>query len=330
VGGLTSEYAQQLLKDQDEYVRAWAIQLELEDQSASKSFVAQLEEMAKTEASAVVRMYLTSALQRLPPEQSWELAAALAGRAEDADDHNLPLLLWYGVEPLVQANAKRAVQLALSAEIDTVRRFVIRRASAQNDLIEPVVAALSSSNDLSERNLLLTEMLIAFEGRVDIPMPKAWMDAYEKVRLSGAASKSDSSDAEIARLKREVLDKADQIAVIFGDQRVFPPMRSLLTDLAQDLKRRQQALDVLVRGQDKASGDLLLTDSVLKNTELQGSAVRALVTLGSDRTPQVLLSAYTSFDEAVRKDVISTLVSHRPAWTKMLLETLGFRSDSEQ
>ena len=92
----------QLLDDKEEYVRAWTIQFELEDRSAPESVLKQLQELARRAILlAVVRMYLTSALQRLPYDQRWGIASALAMHAEDAEDHNLPLLLWYGVEPLV-------------------------------------------------------------------------------------------------------------------------------------------------------------------------------------------------------------------------------------
>ena len=99
-------------------------------------------------------------------------------------------------------------------------------------------------------------------------------------------------------------------------------MRKLLASESEDIKRRRQALDVLVRGQDKASSDVLLSTSVLGNPELQGAAVRALTTIGGTGVSDALLANYKSFSAASRKDVISTLVS-RPSWATSLLNAIG-------
>ena len=306
--GLTEVRAVQLLADRDEYVRAWTIQLTLEDHEASAEYLGQLVSLAGSDKSPVVRLYLASGLQRLPLEQRWSLASTLANHGEDAADHNIPLVLWYSIEPLVPTDAKRAMELALHTKIPLLRSFIVRRASAQNDTIAPVVATLNSTGDDDAiQQLILDEMLAAFEGRVEIPMPKSWQTAYDRLA---------ASDQESLR------DKADQLAIIFGDQRVFPRMRNLLADADQNIKRRRQALDVLIRGQDKASAEILLSESVLGNAQLQGAAVRALSILGDDDVPKVLLARYRTFDENVRRDIVSTLVS-RPTWTTALLKAIG-------
>ena len=91
--------------------------------AAVKRFVT----MAREDKSPLVRLYLASALQRLPLDQRWELAAALAAHAEDATDHNLPLMIWYGIEPLVPTDPRRAVALATQCKIPLVRQFIARR-----------------------------------------------------------------------------------------------------------------------------------------------------------------------------------------------------------
>ncbi|MCA9064892.1 MAG: VCBS repeat-containing protein, partial [Planctomycetaceae bacterium] len=307
LGGLSEDRTMTLLNDSDEFIRAWAIQLELEDEAAGQAVLGRMEELAADESSAVVRLYLASALQRLPLQQRWNLAVTLSQRADDADDHNIPLLLWYGVEPLVPTDAERAIRLAQNSKIPILQNYIIRRAAGQDDTTGPVVHFLAANDSTDWQLMLMNEMLAAFEGRVGVPMPKEWQTTYAVLK------RSESTDVQ---------DKADQLAVLFGDQRVFPIMRNLLGDKTQDIRRRRQALDVLVRGQDKPAADVLLSDAVLKNAELQGPAVRALTTLGSDRVPDVLLRSYAKFDAATRADVISTLVS-RPLWTTSLLTAIG-------
>jgi putative heme-binding domain-containing protein len=306
-GALDESRILQLLGDKDDYIRAWAIQFELEDKTASDAIVKRLQELASDDKSATVRLYLTSALQRLPNASRWGIATALAAHAEDANDHNLPLMIWYGTEPLVAEDPKRAIELALQTKIPLLRSYILRRASSSNETLPAVVAALGAAKDVELQREILNQMMASFEGRVDIPMPESWKSTYD------ALLKSDQED---------IRDKANQLAVLFGDQRVFPPMRSLLGDATQDISRRQQALAVLVKGQDKSSADVLLSDTVLGNAELQAAAVKALATLGNDKTPTELLKRFSKLPASVKGDAVSTLVS-RPAWTKILLTSIG-------
>lgn len=79
---------------------------------------------------------------------------------------------------------------------------------------------------------------------------------------------------------------------------------------------------LVVKGQDKASADVLLSDAVLSNAELQAAAVKALATLGNDKTPTELLRRFSNLPAGVKGDAVSTLVS-RPTWTKILLTSIG-------
>ena len=65
-------------------------------------------EMAKSDPSPVVRLYLASALQRMPAEKRWPILEGLLTHAEDADDPNIPLIVWYGAEPLAEVDPSRA------------------------------------------------------------------------------------------------------------------------------------------------------------------------------------------------------------------------------
>lgn len=308
-GGLSAENedAEAFLDCPWEYAAAWAIQLELEDGQVSEETLKMLERLAIVSDSPVVRLYLASGLQRLPAEQRWTLAENLASRAEDADDHNIPLVLWYGIEPLVPLNPERATELALRSQIPLLKRYIVRRASSDDNSINAVVDLLQKVGISDTQILIMDEMLASFEGRVGMAMPKAWQQAYRVLQLSSV---------------REVGDKADQLAILFGDKRVFPVMRDLLADSSADVDRRRSALNVLVRGQDDEAASILLSDAVLGHRELQGAAIRALSSLGNDSVPAALLQRYSSLDEVTQRDVIGTLVS-RPAWTVALLNEIG-------
>jgi hypothetical protein len=86
--------------------------------------------MAREDKSPVVRLYLASACQRLPLDRRGEILAGLLAHAEDATDHNLPLMYWYAAEPLAAEGPAKAVALLGQAKIPQVREFITKRMTA--------------------------------------------------------------------------------------------------------------------------------------------------------------------------------------------------------
>lgn len=127
VGGVTPEIGMQWLKSSQEYVRAWAIQLLLEEKAPTAAIVKQMAVMAKKDPSPVVRLYLASGVQRIPIGQRTEIVSHLLAHGEDAQDHNLPLMYWYAAEPLVAQGADQGMQLLQTTRIPKVREFIARR-----------------------------------------------------------------------------------------------------------------------------------------------------------------------------------------------------------
>ena len=128
--GLKEQELLRLLDHENEYMRSWAIQLLAEDKTLSPGALKRFADLAKTDTSALVRLYLVSAIQRTAPENRWEVLEALLQRAEDKSDHNLPLMLWYAFEPAVPADVNRAVDLALKAKVPNIMPFTIQRLGA--------------------------------------------------------------------------------------------------------------------------------------------------------------------------------------------------------
>jgi hypothetical protein len=126
-GGTNEALLAGLLKHDNEFLRGWAIQLLAEEGKVSEAVRSTWAGMAKEDPSPVVRLYLVSALQRIPMEQRWETVEGLVTHAEDATDHNLPLMVWYAVEPGVVADRVRALKVAAASKIPRVREFITRR-----------------------------------------------------------------------------------------------------------------------------------------------------------------------------------------------------------
>ncbi len=82
-----------------------------------------------TTRSAIVRLALASACQRLTVEQRKPIVLALLAHEEDKDDANLPLMDWYAAEPIVAADPAWAAEALAACKIPKVSEFIARRLS---------------------------------------------------------------------------------------------------------------------------------------------------------------------------------------------------------
>jgi len=131
IGATSDSDLLKLADDPSEFVRWWAVQLLVESKQPSRAALDKFIALAGRDPSALVRLSVSSALQRVKPNERWPIADALLQHAEDSSDPNLPLMIWYAVEPLVPSNPVRAIQLASHSKIKSVREFISRRIAAQ-------------------------------------------------------------------------------------------------------------------------------------------------------------------------------------------------------
>jgi putative membrane-bound dehydrogenase-like protein len=152
-GGLTEAKLQPLLSHENEYVRAWAIQLLVEDKHASEDVVRQFARMARQDPSALVRMYIASALQRVPVEQRWDVLAGLYANDDDASDQNLPLMVWYAAEPAVEIDMWRALTLATETRLPKLFTFTVQRIAAvgTHDALRVLTERLGRTQDRAQQ-----------------------------------------------------------------------------------------------------------------------------------------------------------------------------------
>jgi putative membrane-bound dehydrogenase-like protein len=128
--GINDKALGKLLKNDNEYIRSWAVQLIAEDKSVAPEMIREFETMAQNEKSALVRLYLVSAMLRLEPALRWGVVEALAQKAEDKVDHNLPLMVWYALEPLAALDARRAASIAEKSQFAKLLPYTIQRIGA--------------------------------------------------------------------------------------------------------------------------------------------------------------------------------------------------------
>jgi putative membrane-bound dehydrogenase-like protein len=130
LGGTTDERLLKSMKSAYEYERAWAIQFAAEKRNVSDPLRTEFARLAKEDPSPVVRLYLASAAQRLPVDQRLPVLEPMLARAEDASDANLPLMLWYALEPVVGSDAAKAAALLSQVKIPLIQEYIARRMAA--------------------------------------------------------------------------------------------------------------------------------------------------------------------------------------------------------
>ena len=307
LNGLDDACLLELLAHESEDIRAWAVTLLCEDGKPGKLARERFIALAKRGNSPLVRLNLASALQRLPLSTRWELAIALAGRAEDDGDPNLPLMIWYGCEPLVNDDIERFAALGLNAAISRVRVNAARRiadSKLANEGLEILSQQLAEPIDDTVSRDLLTGILEGVAGKRNLPMPASWRPAF--LRLS-------QSDDD------RVQEKAIRLAVVFKDREALHQLRQLASDPSRPADDRNRAVEALVGQRVVGFGAELI--ALLKDDQVRGSALRGLASYQSPQTAASILSLYGTMSPSERLDAQLTLASRLP-WARMLVDAI--------
>ncbi|HMP06773.1 MAG TPA: DUF1080 domain-containing protein, partial [Lacipirellulaceae bacterium] len=289
-----------MFADASPYVRGWALQLAFDRPPAERlALLSRLASLAQSDPSPVVRLAVASALAEVPAEQRWETAAALLSHAEDAADHNLPLLIWYAVEPLAEVDVDRALALVLAHDraMPLVRDFMIRRIGAIDTAASrnAIIAAARQSDDPVQQRALLAELRSALRGRPRVAKPAAWDDMF--AALAGSADGA-------------VRWEAISLGVTFGDPHAEAALRALASDASADADQRRAAVEALLEA--RAGGLAELLGQLLGDPELRGLALTGLARFDAPTTPHAILRAYGALSRFEKQQALATLASRAP------------------
>jgi putative membrane-bound dehydrogenase-like protein len=299
-GGLSDAVVTKLLKDDDDYVRAWAIQLALDRKEPNlKAFMPQFSALAKSDRSPVVRLYLASAMQRVPLEDRWRVIGSLVRRTGDADDHNLPLMYWFAAEPLAEADPERALELAVSCggTQPLVREFLLRRIGAIKGEagLAVLVRALHKTDDDQLQLVILKSLRAALAGQRRVKAPSEWSAAY------GVLEKSPNA---------EVRSESLALGVTFGDKAAFDLLRGRVASKDADAEARKAALEALLSAKDEGLAPTL--QALTEEPALRDAAIVGLAQYDDARTPAKLLALYAALSPAQKRSALGTLASRAP------------------
>lgn len=317
------------LQSHDENHRAWSIRLffdrfpldtplgiarttksmtpDLRSVADQEGLYSPLHVAAAKEKSALVRLAIASALQRISPDERTALAAGLLTHGEDAGDHNIPKMIWYGLIPVARDYPEALVPVAAASEIPLVREWTARRAAevlAKKPEVLEALLAVTAKKPEADRIDVVRGMLAGLAGHRKATPPKGWTE------YAASLGKTSAETAEALRT----------LNVVFGDGRAMDEVRMLALDGKADIEARRAALESLIEAN---APDLRETcQKLLKTRFLNTTAMQGLTRFDDPAIGLELAKNYKSFHHSERAAVIEALVS-RPTFAAPLLDQIA-------
>jgi putative membrane-bound dehydrogenase-like protein len=323
LGGISADDLKGVALDGDEYLRVAAIRLLSEfwpldtcrgdrpprisprgDESPDEALLSEFCETARTDSSAAVRLALASTLQRLPVDQRARLAIDLQAHEEDRTDHNIPLMVWYGLIPVGEQDPAALADVFSAASSPTLRRLIARRLGEAIESSPQPLERLLETAQGDAADDLLDGLSVALAGWHKPPEPAGW---------AAFAARFDRGHSENAhKLVR-------QLSALFGDGRSLDELKRIASDKNEAVSIRVAALQSLV---DIGAPDIRqLCAQLLGTRYLNTVAVQGLARDGAAEVADKIVAAYRSFAPLERPAVIATLCT-RPAWGLALLKAI--------
>lgn len=296
-------------RDAEASIRGWGVRLACEqpprDASALRS---ELLRLAKADPSPIVRLEIASALQRLPVDRAnWPIIQALASHGEDAQDHNLPLMVWFAMEPVVARDPVSAMEWAVrdGGALPNLRDFTFRRIAAigSGESIELLTSSLLGNLEPADVVGVLDALKSALEGKKSLAAPKNWTAVSQKI-LS----------MQDPRLKLDVL----RLGQVFGDSKSIMELGSLIRDDSLDVELRREGLQALALASLAPSQIVSQLLLCLEDSALRETAIRELARFDDPKIPAVLLDRYSSFSVQEQRAALVALCSRVPSAQALL------------
>jgi putative membrane-bound dehydrogenase-like protein len=257
--------------------------------------------------TAADRLELASGIQRLPAQNRAELVDLLLAQvpAEDAKDANLPLMVWYAIEPTVGLDQRRTVGQLQSARIPLVRRFIARKLTAMNSgNISPLLEMAAGSVDSALQADVLQGIIEGLGGIREVAAPAGWKEAGPKL---------------LANKSGDVRNRAMNLAVVFGDTAAIDQMKATVGSATASVDDRRESLEILQR---RGKPDLLpILQQLVNDKALRPEAIRGLAAFNDPGTQALLLKLYPTLTDSEKEDAVQTLAS-RNEWALALLDAV--------
>ena len=296
IDGLTEDNLHHLLTDSNESIRSWAVTLVSENKKINPDTSASLRQLASTGDSPKVRLAIASAAQRLPNKTRWNLVTALAARTEDHGDQNLPLMTWYAIEPLIQDDPDRYVQLSLETTSPFLRKNMARRIAEHEDnriLIDQLFHGFLTRDNRLGVKQLLEGLIEGLTTQMSYSNLTHWTEFYSTIRESTT---------------EDTVQLIHRLAFQLGDRNAARVLAGLATDNSRTLQERRSALKAL--GDRQIEGFDLSLIQLLQQPDLRDLAISGLSKYNTRKVQRAILDGFHSFRPIEKSLALKTLCTH--------------------
>jgi putative membrane-bound dehydrogenase-like protein len=270
------------------------------------------EVLAREDKSPLVHRELASVLQKLPLNKRQNLATALLAHGEDKDDPMIPLLIWYGIEPLVGSDPKVGLELTRVSKLPKVTEFIYRRLSSDDAGRASMLSELTKEPDAAKREATLAMILSSARGAGKLTMPKDWAATAAKLKAGGSEGSGPAKAGTTEQLVTE-------LSALFGDAEALQMFRERLALASAPVNEREKALGVLIQTGDGGTAKLLqqiLTQDA--PASLRRKSIQALASLKDAGTPKVLGALLPKLSANELPDAVNTLASTKEGSKELL------------
>lgn len=303
-GGASAPWLQSLLENTSEPIRRWSVTLLAEADRVAPVTLSRWTSMAQSDGSPEVRLALASAMQRLPLQDRPRLAEALLTHSEDASDHNLPYLIWYGIEPAISAGVPEAKSLFARSRIPVVRQWIARRLSeslSESPSDTEGMLQWAIAQDREARSDVLVGLSQALRGWRKATAPASWESFVRKI--------GEDNDAESTK-------RVQELNLVFGDGRTLADVRQLALNPQADSEARRPALQHLIESR-MVDLDAVL-ERLLTDRGVAGVAARGLAASANPEARSAIFKIFGTLSDEDQAAVVGQLVSRAASAAELL------------
>ncbi len=242
-----------------------------------------------------------SVLQRLPVARRLAVAEPLVAEPRWVQDHNLPLMVWYGLIPVADEDPVGLAKLAGKTNWPTLQRLIARRLGEDLESKPEglnVLLELGRAGTAELRKEIIAGMSQATAGWRKAKAPESW-PAFAAVM----------TPVEVQELQ-----------VLFGDGRALDSVRALALDPKADLAARKAALRSLIEARPD---DLRqVCEKLVSVRFLNPLAAQGLSLFDDPKAAEAIAGAWKQFHPEDRPSFFAALTS-RPVFATVLLDALA-------
>ncbi len=313
VGALDDAGLLSHLQDPSEHVRAWAVRLLADKTIENQEVIGRLVQLAETEPSALVRLYLAASAQRIPVSRRLPLVLTLTQRTEDESDRMIPLMIWYAAEPTIAGQGEAFLNPPKPA-LTKVQAFAARRLTEYHAETAEEPNTFPGANAQGPQAFLLDAMREGALRHPSMKVPAVWLD-----RIVELTTHKDHSIAQ----------SASALAVTFQHEATISRFAAEVLSEVTTETRRADLLGHLLEIKSKEIDQLLLNCVLQGKPPLRVMSLRALSKRSVTGWEEKILADWSSLSADERDAAVDALAA-RPKTAKWLLEALAAQTVRRQ